>query len=144
MRSLRRNTMCYINLREAQLRIFKNAWLDKFARKEGISDASLCEAIRRAESGLIDADLGSGLIKQRVSRPGAGKSGGYRTLVLFRADHRAVFAFAFAKSDRANIDAEDEAMLKRAAKLVLGFSDEAMTKEVASGRLKEVKCDEDL
>lgn len=86
----------------------KNAWFEKFARKERITDVMLCEAIRRAESGLIDADLGGGLIKQRVARPGAGKSGGYRTLVLFRFDHRAVFAFGLSKNDRANIGPEDE------------------------------------
>ncbi|MHB0953252.1 MAG: type II toxin-antitoxin system RelE/ParE family toxin [Allorhizobium sp.] len=124
------------------MRVFTNAWFEKFARKERITDAMLCQAIRRAESGLIDADLGGGLIKQRVARPGAGKSGGYRTLVLFRIDHRAVFAFGFSKNDRANIGADEEAMLKKAAKLVLGLPDEAMSKEVESGRLREVKCDE--
>lgn len=124
------------------MRIFKNTWFEKFARKERIIDALLCEAIRRAQSGLIDADLGGGVIKQRVARPGAGKSGGYRTLVLFRIDHRTVFAFGFSKNDRANIGVEDEAMLKKAAKLVLGFPDEAMAGEVESGRLREVKCDE--
>lgn len=124
------------------MRVFANAWFEKFARKERITDAMLCQAIRRAESGLIDADLGGGLIKQRVARPGAGKSGGYRTLVLFRIDHRAVFAFGFSKNDRANIGADEEAMLQKAAKLVLGLPDEAMSKEVESGRLREVKCDE--
>jgi len=124
------------------MRVFTNAWFEKFARKERITDAMLCQAIRRAESGLIDADLGGGLIKQRVARPGAGKSGGYRTLVLFRIDHRAVFAFGFSKNDRANIGADEEAMLQKAAKLVLGLPDEAMSKEVESGRLREVKCDE--
>jgi hypothetical protein len=53
----------------------------RFQRKEGISNRSLCEAIDRAERGLIDADLGQGLIKQRVARPGEGRSGGYRTIV---------------------------------------------------------------
>ena len=83
----------------------------------------LCEAIERAERGLIDADLGAGLIKQRVARPGAGRSGGYRTLIFFRAETRAVFAFGFAKSDLANLEDDEEAAFKRAAKLVLVFSD---------------------
>lgn len=77
----------------------------------------LCEAIERAERGLIDADLGAGLIKQRVARPGAGRSGGYRTLIFFRAETRAVFAFGFAKSDLANLEDDEEAAFKRAAKL---------------------------
>jgi hypothetical protein len=66
------------------MRVFKSAWFRKFAGKEKISDAALCDAVARAEAGLIDADLGAGLLKQRVSRPGAGKSGGYRTLIFFR------------------------------------------------------------
>ncbi|WP_254073216.1 type II toxin-antitoxin system RelE/ParE family toxin [Acidisphaera sp. S103] len=58
---------------------------------ERITDAALCEAVSRASKGLVDADLGDGVIKQRVARPGAGKSGGYRTLIFFRAGTRAVF-----------------------------------------------------
>lgn len=124
------------------MRVFKNGWFQKFARKEKISDAMLCEAVARAERGQIDADLGSGLIKQRLARPGAGKSGGFRTLVFFRTQQRAVFAFGFAKSDMANLDDADEAYLKKAAKLVLGFSDEQIDAEIAAGRMLEVKCDE--
>lgn len=124
------------------MRVFKNGWFQKFARKEKISDAMLCEAIARAERGQIDADLGSGLIKQRVARLGAGKSGGFRTLVFFRTQKRAVFAFGFAKSDMANLDNADEAYLKKAAKLVLGFTDEQMDAEVVAGCMLEVKCDD--
>ncbi|KAB1088669.1 type II toxin-antitoxin system RelE/ParE family toxin (plasmid) [Rhizobium sp. T1470] len=124
------------------MRVFKNGWFQKFARKEKISDAMLCEAVARAERGQIDADLGAGLIKQRVARPGAGKSGGFRTLVFFRAQTRAVFAFGFAKSDMANLDAGDEAYIKKAAKLVLGFTDAQMKTEVDAGRMLEVKCDD--
>ncbi|AOG10234.1 type II toxin-antitoxin system RelE/ParE family toxin [Agrobacterium sp. RAC06] len=120
------------------MRIFKNAWFDKFARKAHITDGLLMDAIRRAELGLIDADLGGGLIKQRLARPGRGKSGGYRTLVLFRSGERAVFVFGFSKNDRANISAEDEVALKKAAKLILGLPDDAMAREVQSGRMKEV------
>ena len=124
------------------MRVFKNSRFHKFARKEKISDAMLCEAVERAERGQIDADLGAGLIKQRVARPGAGKSGGFRTLVFFRAVTRAVFAFGFAKSDMANLDDAEEAYLKKAAKLVLGFADAQMDAEVAAGRMFEVNCDE--
>ena len=124
------------------MRVFKNSRFHKFARKEKISDAMLCEAVERAERGQIDADLGAGLTKQRVARPGAGKSGGFRTLVFFRAETRAVFAFGFAKSDMANLDDAEEAYLKKAAKLVLGFADAQMDAEVAAGRMFEVNCDE--
>jgi hypothetical protein len=124
------------------MRVFKSAWFRKFAGKEKISDAALCDAVARAEAGLIDADLGAGLLKQRVSRPGAGKSGGYRTLIFFRAEARAVFAFGFAKNDRANLEPDEEAMFKKAAKLVLAFSDEQIEAELDTGRLTEVNCDD--
>jgi len=60
------------------VRIFKSSWFVRFAKKKRITDAKLCEAIENAEKGLIDADYGDGLIKQRIARPGEGKSGGYR------------------------------------------------------------------
>jgi hypothetical protein len=63
----------------------------------------LIEAIERAERGLIDADLGGGLIRQRVARPGKGRSGGYRTIIAFRTNNRAMFLFGFAKSELDNI-----------------------------------------
>ena len=123
------------------MRVFKTSWFGKFARKEQISDAALCEAVGRAETGLVDADLGGGLLKQRVARPGAGRSGGYRTILIFRSSVRAVFVFGFAKSDRANLTAQEEAVYRAAVKLVLAFSKDQLDAEVASGRTMEVQCD---
>jgi hypothetical protein len=62
------------------VRIFKTKAFSLFASKVGIGDGALCRAIRDAELGLIAADLGGGVIKQRIARPGQGKSGGFRTL----------------------------------------------------------------
>ena len=87
-----------------------------------MTDSALREAVQRAESGLIDADLGGGVIKQRVARAGKGKSGGYRTLILFRQGDRAIFAFGFAKSAQANISRADLALLKDAATEALEWS----------------------
>jgi hypothetical protein len=89
------------------MQIFVTKWFARFARQEIIADASLREAISRAERGLIDADLGGGLIKQRVARRGKGRSGGYRVIVAYRAKGRAVFLFGFAKSDRENVDSRE-------------------------------------
>lgn len=122
------------------MRVFKNGWFRRFARKQRIGDETLCEAIARAEAGLIDADLGGGLVKQRVARPGGGRSGGYRTLVAFRAQARAVFVFGFAKSEQDNVGEDDERELKKLAKLVLGFTDEEMARLVAAGKFDEVQC----
>lgn len=124
-----------------QTRIYKNRWFAKFAAREGISDATLVAAIDQANRGLIDADLGGGLIKQRVARDGGGKSGGYRTLVFFRHEERAVFAFGFAKSDRANLGAAELKAYKQAAKIVLALTQAQIDTEVREERLFEVNDD---
>ncbi|WP_239018843.1 type II toxin-antitoxin system RelE/ParE family toxin [Sphingobium terrigena] len=124
--------------RTAIARIFKNGWFERFARKERITDASLREAVERAESGLVDADLGGGVIKQRVARTGQGKSGGYRTLILFRQGDKAIFAFGFAKSAQANISKADLALLRNAASEVLEWSAGELDRLVALGTLVEI------
>jgi hypothetical protein len=89
------------------LRIFKTRWFTRFARGERITDGSLSQAVVRAGQGLVDADLGGGIIKQRVARPGGGRSGGYRVLIAYRAKHHAAFLYGFAKRERENIDSDD-------------------------------------
>ncbi len=89
------------------MRIFKSKGIVRFARRERIDDASLCAAIELAERGVIDADLGGGLIKQRVARQGQGRSGGYRMIVAYRHPSRAVFLYGFAKNDRDNVGADE-------------------------------------
>jgi len=68
------------------MRIFKTKPFARFASGEGIVDAQLCDAISRADKGLIDADLGGGVIKQRLARRGQGRSGGFRSIVVFRGE----------------------------------------------------------
>jgi len=89
------------------VRIYKTKWLVRFARRERIADGSLKEAIERAERGLVDADLGGGIIKQRLARPGQGRSGSYRMLIAYRAGERAVFLYGFAKGERENIGLDE-------------------------------------
>ena len=119
-------------------RIYKNRWFAKFASREGISDTTLVAAINQANRGLVDSDLGGGLIKQRVAREGGGKSGGYRTLIFFRHEDRAIFAFGFAKSDKANLSADELRTYKRAAKFVLALTQAQIDAEVREERLFEV------
>ena len=69
-----------------------NKWFNRWARAEKISDVALREAAREVASGRVVADLGGSLFKKRIAKAGAGKSGGYRTIVGYkktqlRADH---------------------------------------------------------
>ncbi|EGV28214.1 protein of unknown function DUF1044 [Thiorhodococcus drewsii AZ1] len=123
------------------MRIFKNAWFERFARKQKIRDGMLREAVVRAEQGLIDADLGGGVIKQRLARPGQGRSGGYRTLILYRQAHRAFFVYGFAKSQQANISDEEETAFKNAARHVLELTHEQLSALIHNGQFSEVEQD---
>ena len=125
------------------MRVFKTRSFARFARGETINDTALVKAIRQAETGLIDADLGGGLIKQRVARPGQGKSGGFRTLIAYRAGSRAVFLFGFAKKERENIAPNQLADLKAIAADILARSEDDLTDGVEQGRLYEVNYDQE-
>ena len=121
------------------MRIFKTKWVARFVRHERINDASLKEAIERAERGIIDADLGSGLIKQRVARPGQGRSGGFRMIVAYRTEERAFFLYGFAKNERENIDDDELQTLRDLAADLLTQGDSALDEAVSNGKLQEIE-----
>ena len=123
------------------MRVFKNAWFGRFARKENISAEVLWEAVDRAEKGLVDADLGGGVIKQRIARPGEGKSKGYRSIVLYRKGDKAFFVYGFPKSDLGNIRDDEQEQFKKAAKLILALSDEQIRQLIENGQFEEVNKD---
>jgi hypothetical protein len=120
------------------MRIFKTKAFAKFQRQEIIADEKLVDAVRKAEIGLVDADLGGGLIKQRIAREGKGKSGGYRTLVAYRKGERSIFLFGFAKSERANIDRVELEALKRLGQGFLELTDDQLAQTIALERISEV------
>ena len=125
------------------MRIFKVKAFARFQRRERILDVSLVKAVDDANRGLVDADLGDGLIKQRVARLGGGKRGGYRTVLAYRRGERAVFLYGFAKSGRANIDDDELAELKRRGTGLLRAAEEALEFMIADDELKEVIYDEE-
>jgi hypothetical protein len=121
------------------MRIFRNQWITKFAKKHKISDSELIEAVERADKGVIDADLGGGVIKQRIARQGQGRSGGYRSLIFFRHGERAFFMTAFAKNDRENITDKELAELKKAAAIILAMTETDIEQAKANGTFTEIQ-----
>ena len=98
------------------------------------------EAVARAENGQLDADVGGEVIKQRIARPRQGRSKGYRTIILFRRGAKAFFVYGFSKSQRANIDADEEKQFKEAAKHVLVLTEKQLAELVKKGDFVEVKA----
>ena len=127
---------------ERGLRIFLNKPFQRFARKEGLTDQQLCEAVERAERGLLDADLGGGVIKQRIARPGGGRSGGYRSVILYRVNDLAFFVYGYPKSERENITDEELKGFKMLARVMLSYNEEQIRTALEADVLREVVCNE--
>jgi hypothetical protein len=122
------------------MRVFKTKPFARFASHEGITDEELCEAVYQAERGLIDADLGGGVIKQRLAREGQGKSGGFRSILLFRRGSKAFFVYGFAKSDRDNIRRDELKAFRKLAGEMLALDDKALAAAMRNGTIMEIEC----
>ena len=120
------------------MRVFKNAWFSRFARKENIGDDELRDIVNQLETGQADADLGGDVYKQRLARPGEGKSGGYRVIVFFRSEERTFFMYGFAKSDKDNISRKEVKAFKEAAKVYFSMTSEQLRKRIKQGQLIEL------
>lgn len=125
------------------MEVYKTRWFSRWARKQGLDSSSLCKAVQEMAAGLYEADLGGGLLKKRIARSGQGKSGGFRTLVATNRDNRWIFVYGFAKSDRSNIDPDEEEALKKLASTLLSLAPEEMEKAENAGEIIEVDCHEE-
>jgi hypothetical protein len=121
------------------LRVFKTKVFSKFVKKEHISDTALLEAIERAEKGLIDADLGGHIIKQRIKREGQGRSSGYRVLIAARLKKRYVFMIGFAKNEKDNLSEDELETAKDIAYGWLNANTNQINFSLIEGELKEIK-----
>ena len=121
--------------------IYKTRWFARWANKQGLTSPSLCAAVREMTEGLYDADLGNGLLKKRIARPGQGKRSGFRTLVVTNKGNRWIFLFGFPKNERSNIDKDEEVALKLLAAHLLSLTAHALDKAQHAGELMEVNCD---
>lgn len=120
--------------------VYKFKPFARYARKAGISDAMLCRAAQEIEAGRVDADLGGGVVKQRVARDGEGRSGGFRTIVLFRVGTSLFFIRGFAKNERDNITPVELTLLKQASAVTLSLPPAAIQKAIAAGEIIEIDC----
>ncbi len=124
------------------MRTFKTKAFARFAAREELEDDMLCEAVKRAEQGLVDADLGGGVIKQRIARKGGGRSGGFRTLILFKMDRLAFFVYGFAKSQRENLRRDELKAYRLLAEQYLALDLDEIALAQGTGSIIEVICDE--
>ena len=120
--------------------------VSRLMRKERLPDAILCRAARDVVAGVLgagEADLGGGLFKKRLARPGSGKSGGYRVIVAYRPPRteRVLFTYAFAKNAAATVTQQGQEALTKAAAAFLAADDRHISALLASDDVREVECD---
>lgn len=123
-------------------RIFTTEEFDDFAQAERLADTTLVKTVALIEAGLVSAELGGNLIKQRVARRGQGKSGGFRTVLVFKDGDRAVFVQGFAKNERSNLTDLEVRALKKIAKDILALTDSELDLAVARKALRRIKRNE--
>ena len=116
-------------------RVFKTAWFAKAAKKARISDKALSKAIRQVAVGQAD-DLGGGVFKKRLN------DNMHRSIVLAKAGEFWVFAYLFAKKDRANIDDDELLTFRKLAELYRRKTQADLEAEIGIGALLEIDHDD--
>jgi hypothetical protein len=129
------------------LRVFLLPQVSRLMRKAGLPAAALCRSAREVLAGTLgagEADLGGGLFKKRVARPGGGKSGGYRVIVAYRkpGPERVLFTYAFAKNVASTLTPHGHEALANAAAAFLTADDRQVAALLDSGDVSEVECDD--
>jgi hypothetical protein len=114
----------------------------KDAKKADVSDKDLREAVARAERDLIDAQLGLALIKQRIPRKGQGRSGGFRSIIVYKRGELAVFLYLFPKNAKANLTKNETEVFRDLAATLTCLSDEALMKVAATKRWRQIEYEE--
>ncbi|MGD0547196.1 MAG: type II toxin-antitoxin system RelE/ParE family toxin [Terracidiphilus sp.] len=117
-------------------RVFKTAWFSKAARKARIEDAELCTAIRQVMLGQAD-DLGGGVFKKRLGR------NLYRSIVVAKGGRYWVYAYLFAKKDRANIGSDELVAFRSVAGLYARKTETDIEKELQLKEIVEICHGED-
>lgn len=135
---LRHNTKCYTNQYN---RVFKTR---HFSRTFNcVEDQIWCDAVQEMRHGLIDAQLGCGIVKKRVALNGKGKRGGARTIVATKKEDRWFFVYGFVKNDQANIAKKELVALRDLAELLLNRTDSELDEAVVQNELVEICHDQD-
>jgi hypothetical protein len=119
--------------------IYKTRHFARWARKADLNDSLLETAVLEIHRGLLEADLGGGIVKKRIALPGKGKRGSTRTLLATNRDDRWFFIFGFEKNERENISEGELAILKKLAKDLLGLTTVQLAVAVGEGSLVEVE-----
>ena len=112
-------------------------------KKTDLSDVLLYEATSEMEQGLIDADLGGGIVKKRIALPGRGKRGSIRTLLATNKNDLWIFIHGFEKSEKSNVSKAELLALQCLANDLLKLSSQELAIALKNNVLQEINHDQE-
>ena len=118
--------------------LYKTRAFSRLAKKTGLSDSALKKAVDEMREGIIHADLGGNIYKQRVALQGRGKRGGSRVIVAANMQDRWIFVHCYLKGAKADISPAEENAFKEFAQIYLQLSQELIEIAVEHGVLEVI------
>ena len=116
----------------------KNKYFTRWARKQGITDNALLDAISEFESGLFEANLGNHLFKKRIALAGRGKSGGSRAIFFYQKGKKLIFCYGFEKSQQGNLSSSEVNFLHKLSDSYQNLTDELILKNIQLEKFFEI------
>ncbi len=120
------------------MRVLKTNGFTKFAKKESITDRMLRDTVKEIVKGLTGSPQGSSVYKKRVARPGKGKSGGFRTMLVFRKEDRVIFIEGYAKNEQSTLSQVELKVIRKFATELLKWTEKELDTLVKQGVLQEI------
>jgi len=117
-------------------------WFQKWAKKSKLKDQDLLDTIDNLVDGLSTANLGGNLFKIRVKREHGGKSSGFRTIVVYKENERAVFLYGFGKSEQDNISKTELSYFKKLGNDFLALDETQIKQLIKQKSLFEIEVTE--
>jgi hypothetical protein len=114
-------------------------WFKKWARKSKVNDEDLLDTISNLKDGLSTVDLGSNLFKVRVKREHGGKSSGFRTIIIYKKDEKAIFLYGFGKNEKDNINKTELLYFKKLGNDFLNLNQEEIEQLIDKKSLFEIE-----
>ncbi len=117
-------------------------WFKKWSKKVKLTNDDLLEAISDLEDGLSTTDLGSHLFKVRVKREHSGKSSGFRTIIVYQENEKAIFLYGFGKNEKENIDKSELQYFKKLGDDLLALNSEQLEESIGQKILFDLEEEE--
>lgn len=117
-------------------------WFQKWAKKSKLKEQDLLDTIENLADGLSTANLGGNLFKIRVKREHSGKSSGFRTIVVYKENEKAVFLYGFGKNEQDNISKAELLYFKKLGNDFLALDEKQIKQLIKQKSLFEIEVTE--